>query len=162
MPQTTYQNDFTTALPGQLADANDNYDIVAFPAAEIIPAGILVELNGSNLVQACQGTGATIAKPVGVSCYLSSSPPGGYQIGDMVPCVRRGRVYMTTVGSAPAAFVASNVSHSSTTATDRGKATTNATSASAGVEVAAVPGLMFFKAPDTSLTNTAMVEVALS
>ncbi len=154
MPQTTYTNDLSASLAGMLAD-DGAYDIVSYAAAEAIPPGRQCVLNSSNTLELPQDT--SYAKPVGVSCYLSASPPGTYAIGDMVPCVRRGRVWAETTGSAPGQLVEANVNHSSTVATDRGKFTTSVVSAGVGTEVADAGPVAFVKPAASG--NLALVEV---
>ncbi len=153
MPQTSYANDLSVALPGQLAD-DGTYDILSYAAAEEIPPGRQCVLNSSGTLELPQDTG--YSKPVGVSCYLSARPPGAYAIGEMVPCVRRGRVWADTTGSAPGQLVEANVNHSSTVATHRGKFTTTAISAGAGTEISDAGPVSFIKA---GTTNLALVEV---
>jgi hypothetical protein len=148
MSQTTYSTDLSVALPGMLADNGDK-DIVAYPSAEDIPPGRQCVLNSEGKLELPQDT--SYAKPVGVSCYLSAAPISLYKAGDMVPCVRRGRVWAETTGSAPGQLVEANVNHSSTTATHRGKFTTSAVSASAGSEIADAGPVTFTKAGASGL-----------
>jgi hypothetical protein len=148
MSQTTYSTDLSAALPGMLADNGDK-DIVSYPAAEDIPPGRQCVLNSDGKLELPQDT--SYSKPVGVSCYLSAAPISLYKAGDMVPCVRRGRVWAETTGSAPGELVEANVNHSSTTATHRGKFTTSAVSASAGSEISDAGPVTFVKAGASGL-----------
>jgi hypothetical protein len=148
MPQTSYTTDYTTALAGQLADA-EHCEVVSYPCSEAIEAGRMVELHSDGKVRNPQGT--TLTKPVGLALYQATKLPGGYAAGEVVAILRKGKAYAQITGTAPGELVAANVNHSSTTATDRGKLTTTATSATAGSEISAREGVLFVKAGPSGL-----------
>ena len=139
MAQTTYNRDYAKAVPGMMSKDAGSF-VVSYPAAEDIPPGRIVVLNSDGKVELPQDT--TFTKPVGVSVYSPSNmqpavPAAGfvYKSGDMVPCLRRGRVYADQDGGSPSALTEANVKHSTTVATHRGKVTASATSAGAGTEI---------------------------
>lgn len=160
MPQTSYAASPTIAVAGMLADTGDK-DIASYPAAEVIPAGRVCVLKSDGTCELPKNEGALptsgAGAPIGVSCYLSASPPGGYQIGDMVPLVRKGRVWAEFEGTGATDLEVMNVRHSSTVATHRGKVTDAATSTSEGVEISALPRTVARK----GTTGLALVEVNL-
>ncbi len=140
MSQTTYSRDLAKAVPGMMSKDPGSL-VVSYPAAEDIPAGRMVVLNSDLAVELPQDT--SFAKPVGVSVFSPTNmqpavPAAGfvYKAGDMVPCLRRGRVYMEYSGGSPDNFAQANVHHSSTVSTNRGKLTASSTSSGTGVEIA--------------------------
>jgi len=156
MSQTTYNRSRAKAVPGLISEEMDNF-VVSYPAAEDIPPGRLVVLNSDGALELPQDT--SFAKPVGVSAFSPTNqqaaiPADGflYKEGDMVPVVRRGRVWAEVSSSSePEALVEANVKHSSTTSTHRGKFTTNAVSSSSGAEVADAGPVLFVMKESTSL-----------
>lgn len=165
MPQTNnYTLLNTGAVPGMIVDGHDDSIVVQWVASEVIPFGVAVELDSTGTkVQLPKQIGTNIAQPAGISMYPTTYEPNatGYQIGDLVEVVRKGRVAVTTVGTAIAqtdALTAANVSHSSTTATDRGKFTKSATSGTAGSEIGDI-GVKWIG--PTGITNLAIVEINL-
>lgn len=163
-PQTSYSLDNPATQPGQLLDNDSDVKIVPFIANEDIPFGIGLEFEATGTkVQRPRGTGAPVAQFAGVSVYKDTLEPGGYKAGDVVDVLRKGRVAVTTVGTAIAqtdALTAANVSHSSTTDADRGKFTKGATSGTAGSEVGDVGAKWARKAP-SGISNLAYVELNL-
>lgn len=147
--QQTYPMFSAFAEPGQLADVAYN-EIVSFPAAEVIQPGRAVEIAADGLsVQMVQQTSTTF-RPIGVSILMTAREGSGaqgitaygvggvqYNLGDTVPVLMRGRIYAEWKGTTQTAFGNPNCYHSSTLAADRGKFTDTATSAGAGVEIAA-------------------------
>lgn len=160
MPQTTYADAPTSALAGMLADSGPK-DIASYPASEVIPPGRVCVLKSDGTCELPKNTGAMptsgAGAPIGISTYLSMAPPGGYQIGDMVPLVRKGRVWAEFTGTGASDLEVMNVSHSSTTATHRGKVTDAATATTAGSEVSALPTAVARK----GITGLALVEINL-
>jgi len=137
--QTVYTLDHAVAYAGQIADVYIGQDITSFPASEVIPAGRMCEVVAGK-ARLVQGTGQDSTTLGGVSCYNAMAIPGGYQIGDMVPLLRNGRIWVDFVGTGATELEDAKYSHSSTVATDRGKFTDAASAAGAGVEVSAVVG----------------------
>lgn len=154
MPQTTYADAPTIALAGMLADSG-NYDISSYPAAEDIPPGRLCEIKSDGTIELPKGT--TLGNPAGVSCYLSMSPPGGYKAGDMVPCVRKGRVWADFTGTGATDGEAVKVRHASddsnSEAQHRGKFTDAAASVTVGQEKSAFSRAVFRQGISTTLAK---------
>lgn len=156
MPQTTYNLDPAAALPGLMVEKGRMRGRLT--NSEALPPGRLVEVNAGQ-IRLPRGSAPNF---LGAACYnsqiapsvtvagIGTPLPGGYASGDMVPVMRSGQVWLEYVGTAPAAESSVNVSASSTIATDRGKVTVAAPSATAGSEVAAVEGLRCV-AVDTTL-----------
>jgi hypothetical protein len=170
MSQTTYSNDLSLALPGQLdGDGADAFEIASAAAFEDIEPGRALVLRSDGKVEYPKNAGALPTSGAGslfgVSCLNGAMPPYGsgsvasYKAGDMVPCLRRGRVVAQTVGTAPTPLATSNISHSSTVATDRGKFTIAATSTGAGTEVSASPRSQFRTGAQG--TNLALLDINL-
>lgn len=146
--QQTYNQFSAFAVPGQLADLAYN-EIVAFPAAEVIQPGRMVEMASDGLsVQQVQATGNNVPGSVGIAVLITARESSGafgitaygvggpqYNIGDTVPVLMRGRIYAEWKGTTQTAFGMPNVYHSSTLSADRGKFTDAATSGGAGVEI---------------------------
>src|SRR5262249_32592719 len=130
----------------------------------VIPPGILLHLDATGTkVQACQNTGAGLGAPAGFSLYLASMPPGGYLVGDMVPVLRRGKIFVTwsggadsSIGALPAPHVWRPADNSAGNLSKRGYATATATSTTVGSEIAAAPTGVIL---DKVLGNSAMAVV---
>ena len=147
--QTTYNQFPAFAQPGQLADLTYN-EIRMFPANEVIQPGRVLELASDGLsCQQAQETGdTTLTTLLGISVLVTARESSGafgitaygvggpqYNIGDSVPVLMRGAIYAEWKGTTQTAVGMPNYYHSSTTATDRGKITDAATSATSGSEV---------------------------
>lgn len=142
--QSTYNTDLTVAIAGQLVEREEI--VGRYQCSEEIPFGRFVELHTDGKLRLPQGTGADIAKPVGVAMYRAALEPSvtGYKTGEYVPVVRKGKVWAEIVSGATVAdLVAANVYHSSTIATNRGRLGSAAEAAGAGVEIDALPGVKF-------------------
>jgi hypothetical protein len=100
IPQDTFTVFHAAAYPGMLCDNHSLEGIVSYRAAVAFQPGLVLELNGSGQVQPPIAGSAN--KIAGVGVYLSTNPPGGYQAGDMVPVLRKGRVWVTGNGAAAA------------------------------------------------------------
>ena len=168
MPQTAaYTLLNTAAVPGLIEDGQDDVLVVSYVAASAIPYGLGVELDATGrAVRLPLGTGQNIAQFAGVSVYSPTDEPGGYQIGDVVRVLRRGRIAVTTTGTAVAATdnqVVANINHSSTIATDRGKFTKTAVSAGVGTEIGtfANGNAMWTDPGATGISNLAWLELSL-
>lgn len=157
--QTAISADRAKAVPGLLADNRlDNYVTGRYVAGEDIYPGRLVVLNASTgKLQHPQDT--SFAKAVGIACYSPTNqqtaiPATGfvYAAGAQVPVLRRGRVWAEVSSSSePGQLVESNVKHSSTVATHRGKMTTDVVSTGAGTEVADGGAIAFVEKATTTL-----------
>lgn len=136
MAQLTYPLTRSVAVAGMLADGWNGQDITSFPALEVIEAGRAVEVVvASGGVRLPASTGDVLPLLAGVAVYKDTSPPGGYQIGDMVPVLRKGRVWAQFSGTGATELEDARVYHSSTIATNRGKFTDAAADATATTEV---------------------------
>lgn len=131
MPQTTYLLDNIYALPGQTVELGRV--VGRYQAAADIPPGRFVVLDVNGKLALPDQT--TLTKVVGVAMYRSMKDPGPWAAGDFVSVLRTGQIWTETTGGTPADLANANVIHSSTLATDRGKATAGAVSAVAGSEV---------------------------
>ena len=83
-----------------------------------------------------------VAREQQLSASGGSSGAAGYQIGEMVPVLRKGRIFAAwDGGGAQAIFGTPNINHSSTTDANnvKGSFTGTATSVVAGSEIAAAP-----------------------
>lgn len=163
-PQLTYPTTNPAAVPGMLHD-NDpdlHFEGRINTSAAVIPYGVGVEEDSAgNGCQIAQDTNADTTQFRGVTVYDAADEPGGYNPGDMVRILRKGRIAVTTVGAAVAQTdlgTAANLSHSSTTATDRGKFTKSATATTAGAEISDVGAK--WRGP-TGTANLAWIELNL-
>lgn len=149
--QLSYSLYPSAAVPGQLGDLTSN-DIDSAPAAEVINPGRLLQIasDGVSVQQVQNTSGDTTTPPssVGVAVLKTAREGGGatgvtaygiggvtYAVGEMVPFVRKGRIFAEWKGTTQTAFGTPRVYHSSTTATDRGKFTDAAAASTAGSEV---------------------------
>ena len=162
MSQTSYTDTRAKAVPGLLyGNPADNYVVGDFISNEVLEPGRLVvkDSNGKIKVPANSGAAALSEQVVGVVAFQPTSmqtaiPAAGftYPAGVKVPVLRKGRIWMQVDSTAePTALAALNVHHPSTTATKRGKATTNATSATADAEIGNVAQMQFVEKASTTL-----------
>jgi hypothetical protein len=114
--QTSYTTDLTAAVAGMLAD-NGPQEIGSAPAAEAIPFGCAVVIKSDGTVELPKNTGALPATGagslVGVSIYKNHVPAGGYAAGDMVPFLRKGRIWARFTGTAATYNEAMQIRHAS-------------------------------------------------
>lgn len=135
-PQTTYTLDETAAIAGQVVEARSyagRYD-----CSEAILPGLAVALHTDGKLRLPRHSD----KILGIAPYRAALPAGGYATGDRIAVVRSGQVWCVTGGSAQPTVTAlqkPNIMASTTIATDRGKFTGDASSASAGVEIDVAP-----------------------
>lgn len=149
MSQNTFTQDPVIGRPGQLQDAAD-CQIVNHIAASDIEPGRIVEIDSNGRIAYPQGT--TLGKVVGVAMYVDAALPQSWKAGDMVPVVRKGRVFAQLSGGTTTFFGSANVNHSSTIATNRGKVSASATSVTAGSEVSSLGPVVFVRPlADTTL-----------
>lgn len=173
--QTSYSNLPPVADPGQLADLSVN-DIRSFVAAEQIFPGRMLQLASDGVsCQQVQETGDTNppAETLGFSVLLTSREGTGavgvasnggavYNIGDVVPVLRKGSLYAEWKGTTQPPYGGTlNVYHSSTTATDRGKLTDAAASATSGSEVGPAGSAIKLRAALPGSGNICLVDVNL-
>lgn len=109
--QTSYVLTLDVGVPGQLEDLNLDSKIVSYPAGESIQFGILTEVDSAGLLHPVQGVSNVITGGVGATSRLAgvsvfdvareqqlaatggSSGSGYYQSGEMVPVLRKGRIF---------------------------------------------------------------------
>lgn len=142
MSQTSYTLDHAVAYAGQIADVWLAQDLTSFPASEVIPAGRMCEVTAGK-ARLAQSTTQDVVAGVGVggvSVYNAMAIAGGYQIGDMVPLLRKGRIWVDFVGTGATELEDAKYKHFSVTATDRGKFTDAASAAGADAEVSSIVG----------------------
>lgn len=153
--QVSYSSTMAPVRAGMPLDSFP-VDEVSYPAGEAIPYGVMVELvNG--VARRPQGTtttmnvvGASMYDPTRESSVIGSSGLG-YVVGDAVRVMRRGRIVLQFSGTTPGLDLNAtslNISHSSTTATNRGTITDAATATTAGAEIQAAPsGMVWVRNP---------------
>jgi hypothetical protein len=160
MPQTVYNLDMAQQIAGLIVERGTYNG--RFSTSEAVPPGRFLELASGSL-RLPQGT--TLTAPIGVTPYFSHLPAQTdgtnnlYRSGDNPALLRKGQIWVEYAGTAPSVGASVNIMHSSTTATNRGKVTASATSATAGSEISAVEGLKCM-AVDTA-GGLALVELNL-
>lgn len=159
-PQTAVSFEFSSGQLGQPYNAvgNAQNEIHVKPALlACSPGDILEQITDATTKTECirpaQSLNAALKDIAGVALYKSSrqpvSPPytgtltTGYKIGDMVPYMRKGKIYAKWLSNASAAQVSystPNYAHSSTTpGTSQGAFTDKATLGTVGSEVDTCP-----------------------
>lgn len=161
MPQTTYPFDPPRALAGSIVSRGGPSGFRGrYEANEDLAAGLICEYDAASGKLRLPQTAGASGKLLGGVPYTADMPNGGYKAAvSMVPVLRRGQMWCQYAGTAPSAETAVNVKSSSTIATDRGKVTADATSATAGSEVYALPGCVCIDV-DTTL-GLALIEFNL-
>lgn len=160
--QTSYVLTVDFGVPGQLADLNLDSRIVSIPAGENINFGILCEEDQTaHVLHPVAGSGATLVTTgralAGISVFdvareqqlssitggvVGSGGSGYYQSGEMVPVLRKGRVYACWDGSGTQGdFKSPLVWHPSTSDPFglRGVFSNGTTSTSVGSELTTAP-----------------------
>lgn len=158
MPQTTFTQTFPDAYAGQIdgslqdAQWESCYLTEDGPVAGASAAGLFVEYDpnvaSGKGVRFPQGTtttmniaGVLMRDPMNEPSVASPGNLGGpWKKGMQVQVLRKGRIWAVKGGTAaPAINAVPNIMHSSTTATNRGKVTSDATATTAGSEIQAAP-----------------------
>jgi|ERR1700722_303797 len=180
--QTTYNLSPAEASPGQIGDLED-YSIESFVASAVVNPGRAVQLSadGKSCNQVSQTSSSTTTPPnkvLGVAVLKTARAPADagfsytgtpqqYQIGEMVPVMKRGKVFVewsSTTAQPVGTNVGLNIYSSSTasTGTNNGKFTANTASDTGGSEILPVPGGMRLKPPArTTSGNIALLEINL-
>jgi len=147
--QLTFTQDPKIGTPGQIQDAESSQIVSLVAAVDLLP-GRVVEVDSNNRINYPSST--TLGRVAGITCYVAGALPGSWKAGDQVPVLRKGRIFAEFSGGTQGNLVAANVNHSSTIATNRGKVSTSATSATAGSEVSALgPCVLVRPVADTSM-----------
>lgn len=167
--QTDYSLNPQVAVAGQTVLSHPT-QVVSYPASAAIMPGQLLEVVSGKVRPAQAGTGAL--KPiVGVAKFKDTHvvPPFGssadadvYQIGEMVPVVRKGRVWSlwSAGGVTQGELVALAYVHSSDGSHEQGYFTDHAQVTTTGQEVDACPqGILSVQA--TGSTTLCLVELNL-
>jgi hypothetical protein len=143
MPQNSYSNYHATAIAGQVVEGLvPRGQRGRYECSEDLNFGRVVELHTDGTLRQPQ-TAAAAGKLLGGVAYNAALPSGGYTNGShMVPVFRKGQMWLEYTGTAPVVEKPVNVMSSSTIATHRGKVTSDAASAGAGVEIYAMPGVV--------------------
>lgn len=154
--QTTFNLNPGNGVPGQMFDDGPK-EVRAFPAAHDIQFGVLCEfvtVSGNREIQMVQDSGTTgsfTPNLAGISLYdpmheqayanLGATPGAGYwRKGEMVPVLRRGRVWVQfDNGGTWPEYATVNVWHSSDGTHNQGVFTMTATQTTAGAEIDAAP-----------------------
>lgn len=166
--QTSYQLRPDIAVPGMLADENLDDKVLSFPAGEAIPFGRLCEVDTSGNLLLVRGSGANIAsnKLAGVSVFDvareqqlaaagGSAGSGFYAQSEMVPVLRKGRIFAAWDGSGTqSVFGTPNVNHPSSADASgiRGVFSGGTVSTAAGSEITACPAEILEVRDVSSLT----------
>jgi hypothetical protein len=142
MPQTSYSVFPSQAYQGQPGDGYLGTYIVSEIAAADFAPGLGLEYDTAGLVRPAQSTGTDIARKAGVSVLKTSKSSTAplstnvtFKSGDVVPCLRRGKIWAKFDGGSPIKGDSLNLKHSSTTAANQGVFTASATSGTAGSEI---------------------------
>ena len=158
MPQTSYDLDLVRAVAGQIQERYPGGLRGKYEASEELPVGRIVERHTDGKLRLPQGT--TLGSVQGGVPYIATKQTAPFGVNDgPVPTLKKGQEWIQYAGTAPTVEAACNVMHSSTTATDRGKVTGSATSATAGSEISALAGCRVLDV-DTSL-GLALIEFNL-
>jgi hypothetical protein len=97
-----------------LADSSKpEVDSRALSTVAGVDAGVLIVEGASEGVGALSTDANSVAKPVGFALYQLTKEPTvpHYQEDDMVPCLRRGRVYLKCSGTIPDGATALYIAH---------------------------------------------------
>lgn len=152
MPQLNYNLRSIPGVPGGRYNPTFSDLIESYPAAAVVPFGVAVQLGTDNTVRPLNTstTGAPPAKMVGCSLfdpareqsypYSASANNGAYQVGEMVPVLHRGSIYvLQDAGGTWTQLGTLNVWHSSDASHNQGVFTFTATQSTAGAEIDNVP-----------------------
>lgn len=142
IPQTSYDLYPAAGYAGQIADLGAFTEKVSGLAQVALDAGLfLVKGTASNQVKLPTATGEVTNNLKGVAVYQSLRMPTGganrYAIGDSLPVLRKGRIYVPVISVAVTDDMVPYIVH---TGGDAGKirgdnAASNATAAPSGVKV---------------------------
>lgn len=153
----------TVAVAGQSYDGEMD-GVVSAIAQGAIPFGALVVLDSNGL--ATVPSAATLTKPLGVAMYSPAAAyqaAGGYVDGDVIPVMRRGKVWAKTSGTQPSTLTSVQVRHASTDGNSeaqyRGDFTATAVSTTAGEEKSALTGVLCYRA--STVTGLCLIELNL-
>lgn len=151
--------DGMTGEPGEVP-RDQLPEIVSFTAAEPIHPGRAVEIAADGLsIQQVQQTGA-ICWPVGIA-IRHRRRGAGYNIGDTVPVLMRGRIFARWLGALqPTVGGSLNLYHSSTDFTNRGTYTDAPVSTAVGAEVAAAGPKVSVSRQGMGMGDVVLVDVA--
>lgn len=164
MPQTAYNRDAVYGVPGQPFSSNAPDVIESRPALVAIQFGVLLEIVISNSIECVQPVqdvhsawatatifGVSVFDPAREQALPAISPSTGlpgttqYAIGEQVPVMRKGLIWVLTDGSAAWSgtkwpyLSAPNVWHSSDGTHNQGVFTMAATVTTAGQEIDTCP-----------------------
>lgn len=167
--QTVFNTRPPKGIPGQLMDVG-NKDVFSFVAKVAIPFGVLCEIvvvSGVEKIQPVQdaGTagsflpvlaGVSVYDPMREQGYQTPGLGGSYKAGEMVPCVRRGRVRAAfDNGGTWPTWGAVRVNHSSDGSHGQGTFTMTAASTTVGAEIDLAPtGVIGVEGPEAQGSYT--------
>jgi hypothetical protein len=133
-------------------------------SGQVVNPGDVLEMKADGSVQAAQAVNASPLPIVGVAIYKDAKQPrgllestNGFQAGEMVPILRKGKVWAKWVGTTRVPGAALNLSHSSTTAANQGAFTDAATATTAGSEVSLMAGVFDSLVPQPTTVPAGMV-----
>lgn len=158
--QTTFNVAPPAGYPGMPFD-DGPLEKRAFPAAEDIPFGVLCELLANGSIQRVQDAGTAgsfLPKLAGISMYApireqayvgggGAAGNGYWKKGEMVPVVRRGRVWAQfDAGGTWPEYAAVNVHHNSDGSAGAGVFTLTAVSTTSHAEIDVAPACLGIEA----------------
>lgn len=155
--QTTFNVSPPQGMPGMRFDDSMNVEVRSFPAKVACGFGVLLEfttLTGGQLavqpVQDATTGGSFLPRLAGISLYsaerqqaylaAAGGGAGSYAAGEMVPVMRKGRIWVQFDGTGTwPDYNTVNVWHSSTGANPQGVFTMHATQTTVGAEIDNAP-----------------------
>lgn len=165
--QTDYSFNPVIGTLGQRYREHTSDEVVTYPASVQIMPGTLLELvtvSGVDKVRPAQSASGALKPLVGVALYEDRYAPAlgstnnYFQAGDLVPVLRKGRVFAAWNGTTQASLATVNYEHSTTT-NPQGSFTDAATSVTAGSEIDLANGVRLVR--NISSTTMCLVELAL-
>lgn len=154
--QTTFNLNPPLGIPGQMFDDGPK-EVRSFPAASDTLFGTLCEVTTSGTVQAVQDSttggsflpvlaGIALFNPMHEQAYVNAGGTAGngyWRKGEMVPCLRRGRVFAAYDGGGTVGeYTAIRVWHSSDGTHLQGTFTMTAAATTAGAEIDLAPNCL--------------------
>lgn len=164
--QTDYSFNPVVGTLGQRYREHNSDEVVTYPAAAQITPGSLLELitvAGVDKVRLAQSASGALKPLVGVALFEDRYAPAlgatnnYFQAGDLVPVLRKGRVFAAWNGTTQASLATVNYEHSSTT-NPQGSFTDAATATTAGSEIDLANGVRLVK----NLASSTMCLVELN
>lgn len=148
--------------------------VVHYPASAACPPGVLLEVtvvSGVPSVRPAQSATGALAPLAGVCMFDDAHvlPPATlpgvnaatYNIGEMVPVLRKGEIWTSWTGTTQGTLVTANYVHSSDGSHSQGFVTDAATSTTTGNEIDNLPGGFRIVRPTTAPSGVVLMELNL-